>query len=408
MHTTSYLSLEICRIRRSTTYQTRRAFHRDTGDTTRELTEKYAIICSLVVIIFGVVFGTKFRRTVQYFNIGDTGMATVYIRLRSSPMALKAQEGQPQADLTWPPSMATDGMKQETGKGNRNGPRRGTRRRQHKKQNKQSCTLNFEDFPVNTPVPNALLNDDWKCRRCRRLVASHEKRAHSAFGKFVETIPDGVALQLLFPVLFERVGRNLNGWDRIRSHRTVSDSTEIRAPVQTYYDLTEKHCQILGPTTPHVVNAHIWPHHNGRNLDFMGLKESDIDSPRNILRLHKDIEHHFDHMGIMFEEGGGTDRPLLLKVLNPDLLDEQLLDLDTTFRDIDGLPLQFPSGSRPWHRLIGMQSSFALKYARGQGWLDEGQFTAAEERASHLLEFSLDDEACARLKLWMDTDGRVV
>ena len=55
-----------------------------------------------------------------------------------------------------------------------------------------------------------------------------------------------------------------------------------------------------------------------------------------------------------------------------------------------------------------MQSSFALKYAPGQGWLGEGQFTTAEERASHLLEFSLDDEACVRLKLWMDTDGRDV
>lgn len=112
--------------------------------------------------------------------------------------------------------------------------------------------------------------------------------------------------------------RIINGWQKMGSHRDESDSTEVRNPTLGYYGLTRRCCQILGPNTRHLVNAHIWPHHNRGNLDLMELQESDIDNPKNILRLHKTIEQHFDQINIMFEDTGGTtgSRQVRLKILN--------------------------------------------------------------------------------------------
>ena len=47
-------------------------------------------------------------------------------------------------------------------------------------------------------------------------------------------------------------------------------------------------CQILGESvnTPHVQNAHIWPHNYREALILVDLQPSDIDDPRNVLCLH--------------------------------------------------------------------------------------------------------------------------
>lgn len=302
--------------------------------------------------------------------------------------------------------------KKASGRGGRGGRGRGKGRGQQGRQRQGGCTLYREDFPdsVLASAPNAYLNAEWKCRRCSRLVASHESRRDESYGKFLAMVPDHTSpdnMLELIPLAVRLASRNINGWRKMGSHRDESDSTEVRNPTLGYYGLTRRYCQILGPTTPHVVNAHIWPHHNRGNLDLMELQESDIDNPKNILRLHKTIEQHFDQMNIMFEDTGGTtgSRQVRLKILNNEVRTTVLADFEPTktMGDIDGSPLLFPNGNMPWNRLLGMHAHFALEKARGSNWLPEDQYTHAETRAMNLLEFSLDEEAASRINRWIQS-----
>jgi len=276
--------------------------------------------------------------------------------------------------------------KKESRRGGKGGRGRGRGRggrvgqRQHK--GSGGCVLYREDFPESAimSAPNAYLNGDWKCRRCSRLVASHVSRMDEPYGRFLNMVPEHGSpdnmLQLI-TLAVRLASRNINGWENMGSHREKSDSTEVRNPTLSYYSLTRRHCQILGPETPHVVNAHICPYHNRGNLDLMQLQESDIDNPKNILRLHKTIEQNFDQMNIMFEDTGGTGRQLRLKILNDQVRTTVLVDTNPPkmLQDIEGSPLIFPDGNMPWNGLIGMHAHFALEQARRLNWLPEDQYT---------------------------------
>lgn len=298
------------------------------------------------------------------------------------------------------------------GKGRRRGGGQHGRQRQRQQKSRGGCPLYREDFPQSaiTSVPNAYLNDEWKCRSCNRLVASHVSRTDESYGKFLDMIPEHISpdnmLQLI-PLAVRLASRNANGWQRMESHRDESDSTEVSNPTLSYYSLPRRHCQILGPATPHVVNAHIWPHHNRGNLDLMDLQESDIDNPKNILRLHKTIEQNFDQMNIMFEDTGGTTgiRQLRLKILNDDIRTTVLANVEPpkTMGEVDGSPLIFPNGNMPWNRLVGMHAHFALEKARRLNWLPEDQYTHAENQAMNLLAFSLDQGAASRINRWIES-----
>lgn len=139
------------------------------------------------------------------------------------------------------------------------------------------------------------------------------------------------------------------------------------------------------------------------NLDLVGLTTEDIDQPKNILRLHKDIEKNFDLMNLTFLFSGGTDGTFDLKVLAPDLLRQELADVGLTFRALNGRSLQFPNGNFPWRRLLGTHCHFAFALGRERGWLPEEQLTAAEIHADEMLGFSLDETAVSRIKLWMNS-----
>ena len=193
-----------------------------------------------------------------------------------------------------------------------------------------------------------------------------------------------------------------SGWEKISSDRTQSESSTARNNSVSFYGLRgRKTCQILGNNTDHVINAHIWPYNNSQGLVLVDLQPSDIDNPRNVLRLHDDIEHYLDRFNLTFVLSGND---FVLKVLDPDILNLTLKDRSETFRDLDGRNLQCPSGNLPWRRLLATHSIFAHQKARDQNWLPEDQYTAAETNAHDLMEFSLDTEAQARVRRFLN-DG---
>ena len=203
-------------------------------------------------------------------------------------------------------------------------------------------------------------------------------------------------------VLLTMAVNNMDGWDRITNNRTVSVSSATCDAALAYYGLDAKdYCQILGETTKHVVNAHIWPDHNKSNLVLVDLKPTDANNPRNILRLHRDIERFFDRKRVTFVQSGSQE--FLLKVLDPSIRTEMLRDTSDTFNDIDGRSLQFPNGSMPWRRLLATHSIFAHRHARDSDWLPSDELTAAEVNTNELLDFSLDGEAQARVKRFLQT-----
>lgn len=214
-------------------------------------------------------------------------------------------------------------------------------------------------------------------------------------------IPDHFA-----PILLDLAVKNMAiGWERISSERTSVESVNVRNMSISYYGLSGiKHCQILGPAAGSVQNAHIWPYNNRGNLKLADLEETDIDDPRNVLRLHNEIEHKFDRFAIAFVQSGGD---LTLKVLDPGLKTSTtpLQGTHASFQSIDGKKLLLPSGNRPWKRLVGTHSILAHRHARDQGWLPEEQLTEAESSAVELMEWSLDEDAQARIKMLLNRTG---
>jgi len=213
----------------------------------------------------------------------------------------------------------------------------------------------------------------------------------------------------MVPVLLNlAVSTMKSGWDKISSERTKSESSIARINSVSHYGLrSQKTCQILGTNTAHVKNAHIWPHNNRDAMILVELKPSDIDDPRNILRLHDDIEYYLDRFHLtLVSSGTDFDLKIVLKVLDNSILPLRLKGRNETFGDIDGRTLQCPSGKIPWRRLLATHSILAHQKAREKNWLTEDQFTAAETNAQDLMEFSLDNEAQDRMRRFLNNrDG---
>jgi hypothetical protein len=205
------------------------------------------------------------------------------------------------------------------------------------------------------------------------------------------------------PVLLKMAVNGMNGWKETSTHRTVSESGELRARVLKHYGLTRDTCQVLGGGTKHVVNAHIWPQHNSQNIVLVDLDVADVNAARNVLRLHHDIERAFDHLQVTFvTERGASEESLQfqLKVLDPALRPRHLRDMDVAFADIEDRPLTFPLGRLPWRRLLATHSVFAYRSAREMGWLSDA-LTEVEVTADELIRFSLDDEARDRVRRFL-------
>jgi len=205
----------------------------------------------------------------------------------------------------------------------------------------------------------------------------------------------------MVPVLLTHAVNSMKiGWEKMSSGHTKSESSEVRNNSVAFYGLRDrKTCQILGPDTAHVQNAHIWPHNNAHGLVLADLQPSQIDHPKNVLRLHADIEHYLDRFHLTFVLSG---RDFILKVLDPNIGPIQLKDRNEIFNNINGCILECPSGNLPWRRLLATHSFFAHQKAREENWLPEDQWTTAETNAHDLLAFSLDSEAQDRMKRFLN------
>jgi hypothetical protein len=190
-----------------------------------------------------------------------------------------------------------------------------------------------------------------------------------------------------------------NPYTAIReSHYWAQDSTEVKAASMAFYGLSgERFCQILGqqPEQIKIVNAHVWPRSGIASLHLFGLLPEDVHKPRNVLRLHKDIERAFDSRFLTFV--ADSNDHFVLKVLNPDLHMRMLAGSQKRFAEIDGLPLiTLTPGALPYRRLLAHHSVLTHQLARTKHWISD-DLAAEEVNAAALMEHSRDQEAQNRL-----------
>ncbi|CAB9497290.1 expressed unknown protein [Seminavis robusta] len=206
-----------------------------------------------------------------------------------------------------------------------------------------------------------------------------------------QALPDQYA-----SVLLDMAVRNMSvGWEKISENRTTHESQTVRNEAIRFYGLhSENTCQILGVGTLHVQNAHIWPYNNKENLVLCDLNETDIDNPRNVLRLHKDIEHHFDRMHLtLVPDGDG----FTLKILDPTVKSSPIQDAKSnqpsTIGEVEGKQLILsPKHGKPWRRLLGTHSILAHRKARLNRHIESEDLSAAEVNTNELMKWSLDRE----------------
>jgi len=183
--------------------------------------------------------------------------------------------------------------------------------------------------------------------------------------------------------------RELDCWEGLGSNRTSDQANVTRSKAVEYYGLGKrKRCQILGDSG-HVVDAQIIPESKNTLLILVDLEPEDVDSPRNVLRLHNDIERAFDNKDVMFEFDSATTS-FTLRVMNPDIEAKQLKDRTETFLDINGRTLVLPNGNLPFRRVMAIHSFFVRR--KWSMDMDE-----AEIRSRELLSFSMDDDAQTRI-----------
>ena len=196
----------------------------------------------------------------------------------------------------------------------------------------------------------------------------------------------------------------LDPWENIRSIETeaiVAASEPHIDDVCEYYRISKKHyCMLLGKVTHcNIICSHIWPSHTyGRGLTSLDLQVEDVNSPRNFLRLQKDIELAFDHKRLYFEYVGGVaPGPIRLRVvlLDPQIFAENINvnNRKMPFRDVHEKVLdhQFVDDRMPFLRLLSLHADKALLKARSMNWiLDEGDVISRRARNVDLARLSLE------------------
>jgi len=89
-------------------------------------------------------------------------------------------------------------------------------------------------------------------------------------------------------------------------------------------------------------------------LVLVDLQPSDVDDPRNALRLDEDVKCHLDCFHLTLALSGSDT--FVLKVLDPNVLPLGLKDKSEIFWDLNGCKLQCLSRNTPWWRLLATHS----------------------------------------------------
>jgi hypothetical protein len=198
----------------------------------------------------------------------------------------------------------------------------------------------------------------------------------------------------------------LDPWENIRSIGTevmIAASTPHINDVCTFYGVAKKHyCMVLGSVThSDIICSHIWPSHTyGNGLSSFDLHAEDVNSPRNFLRLHKDIERAFDHKRLYFEYVDGVSpAPIVLRIvlLDPAVFSENINVNNGTmpFRDVHEKVLDYPfvGDKKPFLRLLSLHADRALLKARSMNWIaDEGDMISKRARNVDLARLSLEPD----------------
>jgi len=161
-------------------------------------------------------------------------------------------------------------------------------------------------------------------------------------------------------------------------------------------------CMVLGKCTHcHIICSHIWPKSTlGKGLESFGLNAGDVNSPRNFLRLHEDIEDVFDKKYLTFLPTPGDSCSLTVHVLNPDILSKTIRISETTyvsFADIHGRRMDYrfsdDSSRRPFMRILSLHALSAFGTARQLGWVEGHEIELGRDEAFKLAARSLSEES---------------
>ena len=171
-------------------------------------------------------------------------------------------------------------------------------------------------------------------------------------------------------------------WRESEDGRSQRESNELKKSATEFYLITNKFCQVLGPQGPHVISAHIWPKAKHHELPLFNLQSCDINSPRNLLRLHRDIEHAFDQKRLTFVPAPSSNfSQFRIKLVSTyeKWLDIPLKDTAVTFRDLEGKRLQMGDGCPihhiPFRRILAFHVQMSMKTAERNRWLPSKDLT---------------------------------
>jgi hypothetical protein len=197
----------------------------------------------------------------------------------------------------------------------------------------------------------------------------------------------------------------LDPWEKIHSEVTdviVSNTAPYLSVVSDYYGTPKaNYCMVLGFNTTYrdIICAHIWPlHTRGLELSTMGLSVSDIDNPRNFLRLHRSIEKAFDQKKLYFYVSSRNEEAktfaLSVCITDPNLKTEKFSvgQVERSFSDLHlkEFDYEFTLSKKPFLRLLAMHAQRTLEKALNLGWIGNDNFAAERERVLELARYSLD------------------
>jgi hypothetical protein len=169
------------------------------------------------------------------------------------------------------------------------------------------------------------------------------------------------------------------------SKRSKEEQVAFKAALITFYqrnhpsDSNLLKCMILDEFFPKrfVIASHIWKHcTRGEGLRDFGLLEDDVSNCRNGLLMCKEIELAFDTMRLCFLVDRINTDNLVLKVLDPVLLNPLSSPLVISghsllrFCDIDGNSLQHPNDNLPFRRILDYHAKRSYQKAINRGWLE--------------------------------------
>ena len=197
----------------------------------------------------------------------------------------------------------------------------------------------------------------------------------------------------------------LDPWENI--HSEVSEVAKANEtlnldPVSDYYNIPKQHyCLILGKVTHcHIKCAHLWPRATlGKGLDALELDYNEVNSPRNFLRLHEEIEKAFDRKRLYFSVVPQLivgHFKLQVIVVDPCLLKDTLTINQNaiSWSDINNMLSEytFTTTSKPFMRVIAQHALKVVDQALALNWIAENDLQFRRNHALQLARLSLADD----------------